>query len=99
MPGHEVKDFRAYGQVKPTRVKIWDMTISCNDNEVEAKTIKDFLEDGRDSRSLITMVDRFGTSHYVRIQTGYPRIEEVVDEQGRYPELGVHLRVEKVDWS
>jgi len=95
-----VKYFAAYGSVKPDRVRMFDFTVLAEEGfSSRPETLRDFLIDGRDSRTLITMTDRFGTDHYVRILPGFPIEEEMVDEYGKSVGIAMSVRCEKVDWS
>lgn len=95
-----VKYFAAYGSVRPTRVRMFDFTVFAEQGQTGmTKDIRDFLIDGRDSTTLVTLVDRFGASHYVRILPGYPQETELCNQEGK--QVGIVMRVvcEKVDWA
>ncbi len=100
-----VKFFAAYGLLRPTKSKIFDFTVDVGSDFAKSKTIRDFLEKGRPgtsdagSSSLLTLVDRFGTSHYIVFLPGYPEEVEVLDELGRQSELAVRIVAAEVDWS
>ena len=101
-----VKFFAVYGLLRPTKAKLFDFTVDVGDSDsTKAKTLRDFLEKGRPgtsdagSTSLLTLVDRFGTSHYVVFLPGYPEEVEVLDELGKQSELAVRIVATEVDWS
>jgi hypothetical protein len=95
-----VKYVAAYGSVKPDRVRIFEATVLAEEGfSSRPETLRDFLIDGRDSRNLITLTDRFNNDHYVRILPGYPIEEELTDKYGQSVGIGMHVKMEKVDWS
>lgn len=95
-----VKYFAAYGFIQPARVRLFDFTVFAEQGTTGmTKDIRDFLIDGRDSTSLITLVDRFGSSHYVRILPGYPQEIEMVNQEGKQVGIAMKVMCEKVDWS
>jgi hypothetical protein len=95
-----VKYFSAYGSVRPTRARLFDFTVIAEEGfSSMSMTLRDFLISGRDATSLLTLVDRFGASHYVRILPGYPVETEICNRNGK--QVGIAMRVicERVDWA
>lgn len=94
-----VKYFSAYGQVRPLNRKVYDFYIDIDPRNKVSKTIRDFLEGGRDSTALITLNDRFGTDHYVEMLPGYPKQTEIYDTVSRQSSLICECRMIDIDWS
>lgn len=95
-----VKLFSANGQLRPEKVKLYDFIVDVSSNRTRpSSTIRTFLEGGRDSTSLVTLTDRFGTDHYVVFLPGYPEEMEVVDEVTKQSTVALHVIAMKVDWS
>jgi hypothetical protein len=95
-----VKYVSAYGAVRPTRVQMFDFTAYAETGTgSQAKELRDFLLVCRDATSLLTLTDRYGSSHYVRILAGYPTETEYVDQATRQPGMAMRVICEKVDWN
>ena len=95
-----VKYFAAYGSIRPTRIRQFDFSLLAEQGtSASPKMIRDFCCDMRDSTALVTLKDRFGTDHYIRILPGYPVEEELVNKDGSQVGIVMHVKAEKVDWS
>ena len=99
--------FQALGILKPTQVKIHDCTYAVADNQYNrASTIKDFLNGGASSTSLIKFADlRYDektsdTSYtWVVMEPGFPQEVEIVDERKLKPEVGIKCRFREVSYT
>ncbi len=107
----EVLFFEARGVEKPETVRIHECVYEIGDKpSARAKTVRDFLRDGRASTSLMKFADlRYqgpqskGTSGtdfvYVIMQPGYPEEIEIRHERGDSPELGIRVRLQEISFS
>ncbi len=105
----EVSLFQARGIEKPERIRVHECVYTVADEpSTRVKTIKDFLETGRTTTSLIRFADlRYGQNTassagnyvWVIMQPGYPQPIEVVHEKNRQPELGIKCRFQEVSFT
>jgi len=107
----EVSFFEARGIEKPETIRVHEATYSIGDEPTKrAKTIRDFLREGRASTELIKFADiRYGQSTagaqigtdyvYVVMQPGFPQEVEILHEKGKQPELGLKCRFQEVNYG
>jgi hypothetical protein len=95
-----VKYVAAYGSIRPPRVRFFEFTCYAEGGQTGMSlALRDFLVTCRDATTLVTLIDRFGASHSVRILPGYPIEEELGNLENKQTAVVLHVKAEKVDWS